>query len=114
VGGVGGEGGQPADGPTASVGVVSKPACHHEALGLAQSARERGVGGVECPVSAWDGVACARDGGAVKGDTVGLVGGGGVEGVLAQVLKGGVGVKGALAVLVVAVGDDVGGRVLCA
>jgi hypothetical protein len=114
VGGVGGEGRQPADGPTASVGVVFKPACHHEALGLAQSARERGVGGVECPVSAWDGVACARDGGAIKGDTVGLVGGGGVEGVLAQVLEGGVGVEGALAVSVVAVGDDVGGGALCA
>jgi hypothetical protein len=81
-------------------------------LGLAQSARERGVGGVGCPVSAWDGGACARDGGAVKGDTVGLVGGGGIEGVLAQVLEGGVGVEGALAVLVVAVGDGVGVGVL--
>jgi hypothetical protein len=82
-----------------------QPACHHKALGFAQSARERGVGGVGCPVGAWDGGACARDDGAVKGDAVGLVGRGGVEGVLAQVLESGVGVKVALAVSVVAVGD---------
>ena len=56
----------------------------------------------------WDGGACARDGGAVKGDAVGLVGRGGVEGVLAQVLESGVGVEVALAVSVVAVGDVVG------
>jgi len=59
-------------------------------------------------VGAWDGVARARDGCAVKGNAVGLVGGGGVEDVLAQVLEGGVGVKVALAVSVVAVGDGVG------
>jgi len=63
-------------------------------------------------VGVWDGGACARDSGAVKGDAVGVVGRGGVEGVLAQVLEGGVGVKGALAVSVVAVGDVVGVGVL--
>ena len=60
----------------------------------------------------WDVVARARDDGAVKGDAVGLVGRGGVEGVLAQVLESGVGVEVALAVSVVAVGDVVGVGVL--
>ena len=46
-----------------------------------------------CPVGAWDVVACARDDGAVKGDAVGLVGRGSVEGVLEQVLESGVGVE---------------------
>ena len=82
-----------------------QPACHHKALGFAQSARERGVGGVGCPVGVGDLGACARDDGAVKGDAVGLVGRGVVEGVLAQVLERGVGVKVALEVSVVAVGD---------
>ena len=50
----------------------------------------------------------ARDGGAVKGDGVGVVCGNGVEGMLEQVLEGGVGVEGALEVSVVAVGDVVG------
>jgi len=56
-------------------------------------------------VGTWDVGACARDGCAIKGDAVGLVWGDGVKGVLAQVLEGGVGVKVALAVSVVAVGD---------
>ena len=60
----------------------------------------------------WDGGACARDDGAVKGDAVGLVGRGGVEGVLAQVLERGVGVEVALAVSLVAIGDVVGVGVL--
>ena len=63
-------------------------------------------------MGAWDGVARARDGCAIKGDAVGLVCGDGVEGVLAQVLERGVGVKVALAVSVVAVGDVVGVGVL--
>jgi hypothetical protein len=81
-------------------------------LGFAQSAGEGGACGVGCPVGAWDGVARARDGSAIKGDGVGVVCGDGVEGVLAQVLKSGVGVKVALAVSVVAVGDVVGVGVL--
>jgi len=88
--------------------MVVEPACPHEALGFAPSAGERGVGGVGGSVGVWDGGARARDGGAAKGDAVGLVWGDGVKGVLAQVLEGGVGVKVALAVLVVAVGDGVG------
>jgi len=63
-------------------------------------------------VGAWEVGACARDGGAIKGDAVGLVGGDGVEGMLAQVLESGVGVEVALEVSVVAVGDDVGVGVL--
>jgi hypothetical protein len=63
-------------------------------------------------VGAWDVGACARDGGAIKGDAVGVVWGDGVEGALEQVLEGGVGVEGALEVAVVAVGDVVGVRVL--
>ncbi len=63
-------------------------------------------------MGAWDGGACARDGGAIKGDAVGLVDGHGVEGVLAQVLASSVGVEVALAVSVVAVGDGVGLEVL--
>jgi len=59
-------------------------------------------------VGAWDVGACARDSGAVKGNAVGLVSGGGVEGVLAQVLESGVGIEVALEVSVVAVGDVVG------
>jgi len=90
--GIGGEGGQPIDGHTAGVGVVVKPACHHEALGFAQPTGERSVGGVGCPVGAWDGDACAGDGGAIKGDGVGVVCGDGVEGMAEQVLEGGVGV----------------------
>jgi len=85
VGGVGGEGGQPADGDAAGVGVVVKPACHHEALGFAQSAGEGGVCGVGCPVGAWDVSACAGDSGAVYGDGVGLVWGAVGEGLLACV-----------------------------
>ena len=63
-------------------------------------------------MGAWDGVARARDDGAVKGDAVGLAGGGGVEGVLEQVLASSVGVEVALEVSVVAVGDGVGVEVL--
>jgi hypothetical protein len=63
-------------------------------------------------VGAWDVGACARDGGAVKGDGVGVVCGDGVEGMLEQVLEGGVGVEVALEVSVVAVGDVVGVGVL--
>ena len=63
-------------------------------------------------MGAWDVGARARDDGAVKGDAVGLVGGNIVEGVLEQVLEGGVGVKVALEVSVVAVGDVVGVGVL--
>jgi hypothetical protein len=59
-------------------------------------------------VGVWDGGVCARDGGVIKGDGVGLVWGDGVEGALEQVLEGGVGVEGALVVSVVAVGDVVG------
>jgi len=88
----------------AGVGVVVQPACPREALGVAQSAGERGACGVGCPVGVWDGAARARDSCAVKGDAVGLVGRGGVEGVLAQVLERGVGVEVALEVSVVAVG----------
>jgi hypothetical protein len=44
-------------------------------------------------VGVWDGGACARDDGAVKGDAVGVVGRGGVEGVLAQVLDAASGSK---------------------
>jgi hypothetical protein len=112
VAGVWGEGGQPIDGHTAGVGVVVKPACHHEALGFAQSAGEGGVCGVGCPVGAWDVGACARDGGAIKGDGVGVVCGDGVEGMAEQVLEGGVGFEVALEVSVVAVGDVVGVGVL--
>jgi hypothetical protein len=56
-------------------------------------------------VGAWDVGACARDGGAIKGDGVGVVGGDGVEGMAEQVLEGGVGVEVVLEVSVVAVGD---------
>ena len=63
-------------------------------------------------MGAWDVGARARDDGAVKGDAVGLVGRGGVEGVLAQVLESGVGVEVALAVSLVAIGDVVGVGVL--
>jgi hypothetical protein len=63
-------------------------------------------------VGAWDVGACARDGGAIKGDGVGVVCGDGVEGMAEQVLEGGVGVEVALAVSVVAVGDGVGVEVL--
>ena len=63
-------------------------------------------------MGAWDGVARARDGCAVKGNAVGLVGGDGVKGVLAQVLEHGVGVEVALEVSVVAVGDVAGVGVL--
>jgi hypothetical protein len=56
-------------------------------------------------VGAWDVGARARDGGTIKGDAVGLVGGNIVEGMSEQVLEGGVGVEVALAVSVVAVGD---------
>jgi hypothetical protein len=65
-----------------------------------------------CPAGAGDGSACAQDGGAIKGDGVGLVDGDGVEGMLAQVLEGGVGVEGVLEVSVVAVWDRVGVGVL--
>jgi hypothetical protein len=61
-----------------------------------------------CPVGAGDGSACAQDGGAIKGDGVGLVDGDGVEGMAEQRLEGGVGVEGLLEVSVVAVGDRVG------
>ncbi len=54
----------------------------------------------------------AQNRGAVKGDAVGLVWGGGVEGMLKQVLESGVGVEVALEVSVVAVGDGVGVGVL--
>jgi hypothetical protein len=64
--------------------------------------------GIECPVGAWDVFACAGDSGAVEGDAVGVVWGAVGEGVSAQVLEGGIGVKGALEVSVVAIGD-VGG-----
>ena len=47
-------------------------------------------------MGAWDVGACARDSSAVKGDAVGLVWGDIVEGMLAQVLEGGVGVEVAL------------------
>ena len=63
-------------------------------------------------MGAWDVGACARDGGAVKGDGVGVVCGDGVEGMAEQVLEGGVGVEVALEVSVVAVGDVVGVGVL--
>jgi hypothetical protein len=63
-------------------------------------------------VGAWDVGACARHGGAIKGDGVGVVCGDGVEGMAEQVLEGGVGVKVALEVSVVAVGDVVGVGVL--
>jgi hypothetical protein len=43
--------------------------------------------GVGCPVGAWDVGACARDGGAIKGDGVGVVCGDGVEGMAEQVLE---------------------------
>jgi hypothetical protein len=62
-------------------------------------------------VGAWDVGTCARDGGAIKGDGVGVVCGDGVEGRAEQVLEGGVGGEGALEVSVVAVGDVVGVRV---
>jgi hypothetical protein len=60
-----------------------------------------------CPAGAGDGSACAQDGGAIKGDGVGLVDGDGVESMAEQRLEGGVGVEGVLEVLVVAVGDRV-------
>jgi hypothetical protein len=63
-------------------------------------------------VGAWDVGTCARDGGAIKGDGVGVVCGDGVEGVAEQVLESGVGGEGALGVSVVAVGDGVGVGVL--
>jgi len=56
-------------------------------------------------VGAWDGGACARDSGTIKGDAVGVVVGNIVEGMAEQVLEGGVGVEVALEVSVVAVGD---------
>ena len=59
-------------------------------------------------MGAWDVGTCARDGGTIKGDGVGVVCGDGVEGALEQVLEGGVGVEGALVVSVVAVGDGFG------
>ena len=59
-------------------------------------------------MGAWDVGARARDGGTIKGDAVGLVGGNIVEGMSEQVLEGGVGVEVALEVSVVAVGDGVG------
>jgi hypothetical protein len=64
------------------------------------------------PLGAWDVGACARDGGAIKGDGVGVVCGDGVEGMAEQVLEGGVGGEVALEVSVVAVGDVVGVGVL--
>ena len=54
-------------------------------------------------MGAWDVGACARDGGAIKGNGVGVVCGDGVEGMAEQGLEGGVGGKGA-------VGDVVGVR----
>jgi hypothetical protein len=63
-------------------------------------------------VGAWDVGTCARDGGAIKGDGVGVVCGDGVEGMAEQVLESGVGVEVALEVSVVAVGDVVGVGVL--
>jgi len=81
-------------------------------LGFAQPAGEGGVCGVGRPVGAWDAGTCARDGGAIKGDGVGVVCGNGVEGMAEQVLEGGVGGEGALEVSGVAVGDGVGVGVL--
>jgi hypothetical protein len=63
-------------------------------------------------VSAWDVGTCARDGGAIKGDGVGVVCGDGVEGMAEQVLESGVGGEVALEVSVVAVGDGGGVGVL--
>jgi hypothetical protein len=60
-----------------------------------------------CPVGAGDGSACARDGGTIEGDGVGVVCGDGVEGMAEQRLEGGVGVEVALEVSVVAVRDRV-------
>jgi len=112
VAGAGGEGRQPVDGHAAGVGVVVQPACHHEALGFAQPACERGVGGVGMPEGAWDIGTRLGDTCAVYGDAVGMVWGAVLEGLVEQVFKSGVGVEGALEVSVVAVGDGVGVRVL--
>jgi hypothetical protein len=67
----------------------------------------RSVGGVGCPVDAWNVGACEGDGGAVD-EGVGLVWGAVEEGLLEQVFKGAFGVKVALEVSVEAIGD-VGG-----
>jgi hypothetical protein len=63
-------------------------------------------------VSAWDVGTCARHGGTIKGEGVGVVCGDGVEGMAEQVLAGGVGGEVALEVSVVAVGNVVGVGVL--
>ena len=68
----------------------------------------RSVGGVGCPVDAWNVGACEGDGGAVDGEGVGLVWGAVEEGLLEQVFKGAFGGKVALEVSVEAIGD-VGG-----